>query len=491
MGSISTMDLITLGIAANGLLPDFYESLFSQGSLTRTQHDIIVNLWNTSIMQVKKSLSDNQVANTVVCGSVSSLVRLSRVTVIPFKKALYELEKKKLVTIYKHRESISGVELSVKLMFSKMKVSPGLYDSLENIIYGYSRKEDEIMRNPIVSLRFPIVGLRSAITGIRSPIINRVPVKLFANKSSRQINFTAKKYEGLTESQKNELLRVSQFGQKFIDKKLEWFKDIKSVVFTEDELDCLENMVPYYENLICKHCNLLSYPLLTNSQYKKRSKNWTPLWKTYSLCKEHNWSFKIYLDSQFESYSNWGSKNLVKFPLPNMLYSERAVKAYEAYVYRNEGAYQRIGRNIRAKAKNTGNFKEEIERNIERAVLLISTDLLYWSKKTCDLFDNISGNTDIDSIKKSKSIIDHWNYDLPEEYLAATPNFICYIGDEQEYVESIQKKIHRVKEIQDNPIKMKIINETISKIERNKSIPRTFDLLKMDKVFEMNTQELW
>ena len=84
-----------------------------------------------------------------------------------------------------------------------------------------SKCEILVVRSPIIFGRQPI------ILNLRKPIINRNPI-ILKPKNFRKINFNAKKYEGLTEHQKVELMSIAHLGQSVVDKKLERFKDTKS-----------------------------------------------------------------------------------------------------------------------------------------------------------------------------------------------------------------------------------------------------------------------
>lgn len=336
-----------------------------------------------------------------------------------------------------------------------------------------------VVRTPIMIGREPIV------LHARKPIINRNPI-ILNPKNFRRINFNAKKYEGLTEHQKMELMGVAHLGQSVIDRKLERFKDIESYKFTPDELDCLNNFVPYYENLVCKATNAISFCSLTNAQYKKRSRNWKSLWKTYLLCKNNNWDYKIYLEAQFESVSNWTTK--VRYPVPNTLYSERAIAAYKAYLYRNEESYKSEGYDIRAVSKNVGTYEEECEKNIKKSAELIKKDIEYYMKNMPDLFSHLPENK-VKIAYKSKVILDRWQ-DLSDEYLASLSDFLIYIGDKSEYLDGIQLKLNDIETLQNTMVKVRLILSIAKKVEKYVGIPIKTDFSLVNSM-ESSVQELW
>lgn len=336
-----------------------------------------------------------------------------------------------------------------------------------------------IRRVPIIIGREPIV------INARKPIISRSPI-ILNPKNFRKINFNAKKYGGLTEHQKMELMGVAHLGQAVIDKKLERFKDTKSYKFTADEFDCLNNFVPYYENLVCKATDAISYSVLSNAHYKKRSRNWKPLWKTYLLCKNNGWDYRIYLEAQFESVANWTTK--VRYPVPNTLYSERAIAAYKAYLYRNEESYKSEGYDIRAISKNVGTYEEECEKKIKESAELIKKDMEYYMKNMPDLFSSLP-ESKAKIAYKSKVILDRWQ-DLSDEYLSSLPDFLIYIGDKSEYLVGIQLRLTNIETLQNTMVKVRLIMSIAKKVEKYVGIPTKTDFSLVDTV-DYSVQELW
>lgn len=342
-----------------------------------------------------------------------------------------------------------------------------------------SNSENFVIRTPIIIGRNPIV------LNARKPIISRNPI-ILNPKNFRKINFNAKKYEGLTEHQKMELMSIAHLGQAVIDKKLERFKDTRSYKFTADEIDCLNNFVPYYENLVCKATGAISHSALSNAQYKKRSKHWKSLWKTYLLCKNNGWDYRIYLEAQFESVANWTTK--VRYPVPNTLYSERAIAAYKAYLYRNEESYKSEGYDIRAISKNVGTYEEECEKKIKESVELIKKDMEYYMKNMPDLFSHLP-ESKARIAYKSKVILDRWQ-DLSDEYLSSLSDFLIYVGDKSEYLVGIQLRLTNIETLQNTMAKVRLIMSIVKKVEKYVGIPTKTDF-SLVETMESSVQELW
>lgn len=515
---ISSLDLVLTGVVVDGTFPDYYYKLLKNRQITNTQYSILKNLWEFSLSQIVEymnNLKPNRLS-LVKWGTTSNLMSLSSVTKIPFKAAVVKLEHYGLVKIYRRRGNIAGIELSARLFKKTIETEvlnkhstnlisimyPNRFTAYDLMRIG-KRFGNEIMchrrfvnvRNPVFYkyydgdsmeiVRIPIIFEdrkqmiehpieREPFIGIRKPIIERVPI--ISKRTTRKINFNAKKYRGLTDSQKHEIEQIAHLGQRVIDRKLERFKDIQSKVYTEDELDCLYEFVPYYENLICEHCGIIEYSLLNNKRFPKRSKNWTALYKVFTLCKEKGWDYKIYLESQFKSYKNWGadSKATVKYPAPNMLYSERAIVAYESYIYDNQTSYQNEGYDIKAQSNNVGDYKQQVTKRVEKSIRAVLRDMKSWTSKYCTLFDNVDTEKyDLVSVMKTKSIFDRWDDpDIPcIEYLSQVPDILDLVNSKRGISDGIDSKILDLESLLGNSVKMEIVSEVVKSLEKKHKMP--------------------
>ena len=515
---ISSLDLVLTGVVVDGILPDYYYKLLKNRQITNTQYSILKNLWEFSLSQIVEYMNNPKPnrLSLVKWGTTSNLMSLSSVTKIPFKAAVVKLEHYGLVKIYRRRGNIAGIELYARLFKNTIETEvlnkhstnlisimyPNRFTAYDLMRIG-KRFGNEIMcrrrfvnvRNPVFYkyydgdsmeiVRIPIIFEdrkqmiehpieREPFIGIRKPIIERVPI--ISKRTTRKINFNAKKYRGLTDSQKHEIEQIAHLGQRVIDRKLERFKDIQSKVYTEDELDCLYEFVPYYENLICEHCGIIEYSLLNNKRFPKRSKNWTALYKVFTLCKEKGWDYKIYLESQFKSYKNWGadSKATVKYPAPNMLYSERAIVAYESYIYDNQTSYQNEGYDIKAQSNNVGDYKQQVTKRIEKSIRAVLRDMKSWTSKYCTLFDNVDTEKyDLVSVMKTKSIFDRWDDpDIPcIEYLSQVPDILDLVNSKRGISDGIDSKILDLESLLGNSVKMEIVSEVVKSLEKKHKMP--------------------
>lgn len=513
---LSAVELIVSGVFQRGRVP----AVYSQLDLTKTEYNVISQLW---AMSVDTFISSKRL---MIIGGPTKLSKQLGVSLTTYKSTIRALEAAGAVcqTSYQGKP---GVRISAQLFNEQVKVRaaqtdvpvqlfewiwPGDWTEIDllhigklideyitlrgincgNLVYNVCG-ECPVSRTPITNLfrrdtvRQPIIlRCRQSIIlddrtpvqlNNRKPIVPRKAIIIHGSRKACPIRINAPKYNWLTDSQKAELLAIAHLGKDVIKTKLERFKNLAAMKFTEQELDCLDNMIPYYENLICSRTGELEHKLLKNARYKK-SPHWKHIWKVWQLCYERGWDWRVYLDSQFESFENWEVKGTYKWPLPNMLYSERAVKAFEAYIYRNETAYQKEGHNIKAVPKNTGNYQQEATKKIKSAVEVIGQDLRRWSQYPMRIFKTVP-EKERRKMEKAKSIIDNWMDNLPVEYLATIPEILDYIGDRNEYLPKFQQKIDEIEALQNDIIKIRLLMQIVRAAEKDAGLPMTDNLLNV------------
>ena len=186
--------------------------------------------------------------------------------------------------------------------------------------------------------------------------------------------------------------------------------------------------------------------------------------------------YKIYLESQFKSYKNWGadSKATVKYPAPNMLYSERAIVAYESYIYDNQTSYQNEGYDIKAQSNNVGDYKQQVTKRVEKSIRAVLRDMKSWTSKYCTLFDNVDTEKyDLVSVMKTKSIFDRWDDpDIPcIEYLSQVPDILDLVNSKRGISDGIDSKILDLESLLGNSVKMEIVSEVVKSLEKKHKMP--------------------
>lgn len=335
------------------------------------------------------------------------------------------------------------------------------------------------LRHSITSIRKPIVGLRHSITNIRKPIIGlrRPIIKKQEKKKPRKINFDAKKYEGLSESEIKQLESLSRFGRDYVDKKLKQMRKNSNSVLTESERDCIENFVPYYENLICKTTNSIEYNLLPNKR-KKNHRNWAHIFRCYKLCLENNYDYKVYLDAQFESFKNWKNKGKIKYPMPTMLCSERAIKAYENYVYHNETAYKNEGWEKKLVSNDVGNYFEEVKKQLEKDLGIVEPQVRYHRGKYSRVFKNVDrSRKDIESLYYTKAI-QFCLENLSIEFWVNVPQIDRYADEVYGNFRCVDSKVDKFDELMKNKRKVEVIREAWRKL----NIPKLYGVYDVDRI---------
>lgn len=444
---------------SNGSLPAVYSQLFQVGKLSLKEFTLIKKLWKSDQFEMRTSVQD------LLHWFFDSDSKHHRNSV---SFTLKKLEKYGIIHCVKPDFKSYKLSLS-SLIFVKVKTYLSrFYSNVDWYFTLYMQDGNDMI---IKIERVPVTGLRQPITVIRTPILMNI-----ADTKKRKINFNASKYAGLSESEKKRLERLSVFGQSYVDNALKQMKRSSIVKLTDDEIECMDEFVPYYENLICSVTNSVQYQLLDNIRNKKLSRLWKPIWKTFMLCKEHEWDWKIYLDAQFESFKNWNKSNL-KFPMPNMLYSERALNAYDNYIYHNETAYRNEGWETTVQAKNTGKFADEVRKKLETDISQIKVKVQFtYMKRGNSVFRDIDrSRSDIQSLYWSKSIQDMWS-DLSVEFLSMVPNSRTDLNTMRGRFDSWDAKLDCYDALVSNKAKMDMVKQIWSELD----IPRIYGLIEVN-----------
>jgi hypothetical protein len=353
------------------------------------------------------------------------------------------------------------------------------------------RKTSSPPHKPIVNLkecsdlREPIMVGRKSIF-LREPIvIGRKPIQV--KERPVRINLNAKKYSWLTESQKLELLKIAHLGMKVVENKLKRYKDAQSKEFSPQENECLNDFIPYYENLICDKIGVIEYSLLNNRMFPKRSRNWTALFKIYTLCIEKGWDYKLYLESQFDSFHNWSdaTKSSLRYPAPNMLYSDRAVIAYENYIYDKETSYRNEGYAAKAKNKDIGDYKEEVKKRVDTTINVILQNMKQWTSQYCTVFDRVDENKyNILEVMSTYSVYCSAEQPINPciEYMVFVPGIQEFMEESRGISQTIDKKIDNLIELMNNKQKMKIVTSIVHELNSYYGMPGFVDINRIPEI---------
>lgn len=503
--TLTMEQIISVGYANDFQLPLVYSKLFNQNRISLNEYKFLKELWEFSVRQVISQKIRFPAVSMIKCMQTFFDVNLiTKSHRNSFENTLTKLQNMQLIIVTKPKWGQIQIELNTSIFDKMLMVLSRHYSdvNLYSVLYlktcDYEFRErynklcskigvkyvmpesncEEIIRTPIKGVRQPIIGIREPILGLRKAIFITQKVST-VRKRGRKIDFSAKKYQGLTEDEKKQLERISVFGRDMVDRQLRQIRKRAFGGYTEDEEKCITEFVPYYENLICKVTGRVEFSVLNHATHKKASRNWTPLWKCYKLCIDNNWDWRIYLDAQFESFKNWDAN--MPYPMPNMLYTDRALKAYENYIYHNETAYQNEGWETKVSAQNTGTFQEEVKKVLDVDLSVIEDYIKYSLKRSFNkTFKKVDKTRpDLDNLYYSKAVQSQWE-SLSVECWVNIPQMSEFLSSIYGRYASIDAKIDEYRNIMDNSKKVEIIQECWKSMK----VPTLIGIIDIDKKLE-------
>lgn len=460
----------------NSKIPEIYRYLHLYRKLTDLEFEYVTMIWNgrTGVQLVREEI-------TLLYNEINKKTRNA------YDRLLRKLTKYGIITYTRTQQGRVDIQLSSGIFNNLYRFLKIFYSQLSDYFVVYLREPYGVNAHmkSIKIQRIPITNLRHSITGLREPIfVSEINDKIKKQLSGRKINFNAKKYAGLTDYEKLRLQRASRYGQNKVDSILRQIRKQAFTDLSQLEMDCVDNFVPYYENLICKLTGKVEYKLLSDSKYKKSSKLWTPLFKIYMLCRDNNWDWRIYLESQFYSFQYWENKGNFLYPPPNMLYTERAKISFENYLYDKEVSYQNEGWDVTAKSQNIGTYAEEVEKSLRCSYNLLK-DYIKLTLKRSKLFRNIdTTRDDIDRLYFTKAVELKWD-SLCVEFWSIVPGMIEFTDEIYGSFESIDKQIDLMKSIISDVKKSDIIRDCWSILSEENNIPELYNICEInDKMSE-------
>lgn len=469
---LSMDDIYAASFSNYSKIPVIYDYLKKYHKLTDLEYRYVTCIWIQKSMTciIHEELK-------ILYGSVDKKSRNA------YDRLLSKLKKYGIIDYNRFNQGVVYLQLSCRI-FNKLYEFLRIYYSRLSVyfvVYLRECNEVDVTMKSIKIQRIPITHLRKPVIGLRNPIfLSDINDKIKKQLNGRKINFDAKKYAGLTDYEKLRLQRAARYGQNRVDSVLRQIRKQAYTDLTQLEMDCIDNFVPYYENLICKLTGRVEYKLLTESKYKKSSRFWTPLFKIYMLCKENNWDWRIYLESQFYSFQYWKNKGSFSYPPPNMLYTERAKISFENYLYDKETSYRNEGWDVTAKSQNIGTYAEEVEKSLRCSYNMLSDYIRLTLKSTYNkLFRNVDkSRKDIDSLYLTKAVELKWD-SLCVEFWTIVPGMIEFTDEIYGSFESIDKQIDLMKSIMSNVRKMDIINSCWDKLKEEYKIADMYNLCEI------------
>lgn len=457
-------------------IPAIYQDLNKYGKLTELEYQYLLDLWD---VKTKTVMIQTEIDN--LYGEVTKQSRNS------YDRLLRKLSKYGLIVVFREKQGIVKLKISCDIFNRLYRFLKIYYSRLSLNFVFYLRDNEEVAMKSIKIQRIPITNLRTPLKGLRESIfVSDINKKISKQLNGRKLNFNAKKYAGLTDYEKMRLQRAARYGHNKVDAILRQIRKQAYADPSQLEMDCIDNFVPYYENLICKLTGRVEYNLLENSIYKKSSRLWTPLFKIYMLCKENNWDWRVYLESQFYSFQYWEHKGNFSFPPPNMLYTERAKISFENYLYDKETSYQNEGWDITAKSQNIGTYAEEVEKSLRCSYNMLEDYVRLTLKSTYNkLFRKVDKTRDdIESLYLTKAVENKWD-SLCAEFWTIVPGILEFTDEMYGNFESIDKQIDLMKSIMADVRKMEVIRECWKKLKDEYNIPDLYNICEInDKMFD-------
>lgn len=473
---LSMDDIYEASFNNDSKIPQIYECLRKHHKLTELEFRYVSCIWSQKpkVYSVHDEIIE-------LYGNTDKKSRNA------YDRLLSKLSKYGILTYTRLKQGFVDIQLSCEIFNRLYEFLQIYYSKLSAYFVTYLLEQDGVSATmkSIKIQRIPITNLRTPLRGLREPVfLLDINDRIKKQLNGRKINFNAKKYEGLTDYEKLRLQRTARYGQNRVDSVLRQIRKQAYTDLSQLEMDCIDNFVPYYENLICKLTGRVEYKLLTESKYKKSSRLWTPLFKIYMLCRENNWDWRIYLESQFYSFQYWDNRGSFLYPPPNMLYTERAKISFENYLYDKETAYQNEGWDITAKSQNIGTYSEEVEKSLRCSYNLLS-DYIRLTLKSSRLFRRIdSSREDMESLLLTKAVELKWD-SLCVEFWAIVPGMIEFTDEIYGSFESIDKQIDLMKSIMSDVKKIAIVHECWNKLKSEYNIADMYSICEInDKMGE-------
>lgn len=189
--------------------------------------------------------------------------------------------------------------------------------------------------------------------------------------------------------------------------------------------------------------------------YPEEGKNWIHFESVYEICRIQGWEPKFYLEAVFDHYSKSDGK--FKYPLVNMLYSVRALRAFVEYKGDVHAKYKKdVGGEKKKKGRKTATLQEQITNGIEKSTDKIASAFEY--KKD-----------ELTKENKALYIFNNW-YNLSPFYLYSVLWFHEVLeGLTTKQAEPYKREFKRI----NKSLSMRTtIDETTRQMEEAKGIPR-------------------
>lgn len=123
----------------------------------------------------------------------------------------------------------------------------------------------------------------------------------------------------------------------------------------------------HYEMLVSRFNHSSGYRSLPRKD-PQTHKNWKSFLKLYNLCRDSGWDVNLYLDAQFDRAKKWWKDSNIKYPMPNMLCSDKSKAYFQRFLEDREQMYGQdvTGKNT-LKGQKTISMKQKLIEDVVRS----------------------------------------------------------------------------------------------------------------------------
>jgi hypothetical protein len=136
--------------------------------------------------------------------------------------------------------------------------------------------------------------------------------------------------------------------------------------------DDIYDISRHYDSLVMKATNKAGHTSLSLKNPTEH-RNWIHFERVYEICRMKGWDANLYIEGQFERAKGW---TRMKFPLPNMLYSDNALRSHINYLGDIVKKYKKdTNAEKRKRGSETKTLSTQVIRGVVRSVEMISDHL--------------------------------------------------------------------------------------------------------------------
>ena len=216
--------------------------------------------------------------------------------------------------------------------------------------------------------------------------------------------------------------------------------------------DDIYELSQHYNMLVMEVSKKAGYNSLSLKNYTEH-KNWIHFESVYEICRMKGWDAKLYLEGQFERARGWTK---MKYPLPNMLYGDKALWFHMNYISTIIQKYEQDTQGAKKeKGKETKTLRTQIVDGVISSVEYLADHL---QKSPIEDKGQL----------KAITIFNHWHY-LSPFYLWSIPWFHDITNDiSGKNMDDCKAEFNRIRK---SPSMQRTIADTVLEIEKHFNIP--------------------